>query len=171
SPLTQITPDNVSKLERAWLFHTGDLPSERAKDTYGAENTPLKIGDSLYVCTPKNMVISLDPATGKQRWRFDPHVPDTAIPYTAACRSVSYYAVPGGSAPQACSTRIIFGTLDARLFAIDARTGVPCQDFGTNGQVDTTIGMGEKRPGYVSITSPPTIVKGVVVVGHQILDG
>src|SRR3546814_1011623 len=82
-----MTPDNVGKLERAWLVHTGDLPSERAEGTYGAENTPLKIGDSLYVCTPKNIVISLDPATGKQRWRFDPNVPDAAIPYTAACRS------------------------------------------------------------------------------------
>src|SRR3546814_9906239 len=76
SPLTQITPDNVGKLERAWLVHTGDLPSERAEGTYGAENTPLKIGDSLYVCTPQNIMISLDPATGKHLWRFDPNVPD-----------------------------------------------------------------------------------------------
>src|SRR3546814_2145206 len=74
SPLTQITPANVGKLERAWTIHTGDLPSEAAHGTYGAENTPLKVGDSLYVCTPKNMVLSLDPATGKQRWRFDPRI-------------------------------------------------------------------------------------------------
>src|SRR3546814_518654 len=117
------------------------------------------------------MVISLDPATGKQRWRFDPNVPDAAIPYTAACRSVAYYAVPGAAATQSCARRIIFGTLDARLFALDSRTGRPCQDFGTNGQVDTTIGMGEVSPGYVSINSPPTIVRGVVVTGHQVLDG
>src|SRR3546814_10731420 len=69
------------------------------------------------------------------------------------------------------SDLIIFGTLDARLFALDSRTGRPCQDFGTNGQVDTTIGMGEVSPGYVSINSPPTIVRGVVVTGHQVLDG
>lgn len=171
SPLSQITPENVGKLERAWMFHTGDLPSAQAKGTYGAENTPLKIGDTLYVCTPKSIVIALDPATGRQRWRFDPRVPDTAIPYTAACRGVSYYAVPGATAGQACAARIIWGTLDARIFAIDARTGRLCQDFGSNGRVDAKIGMGETPPGFVSINSPPTIVRGVVVTGHQVLDG
>ena len=171
SPLGQITPANVGKLERAWMFHTGDLPSQAAKGTYGAENTPLKIGNTLYVCTPKSMVIALDPATGRQRWRFDPQVPDTAIPYTAACRGVSYYAVPGADAAQACATRIIWGTLDARIFAIDARTGRLCQDFGSNGRVDAKIGMGDTPDGYVSINSPPTIVRGVVVTGHQVLDG
>jgi quinoprotein glucose dehydrogenase len=96
-------------------------------------------------------------------------VPDSAIPYTAACRGVSYYAVPDAGAGAVCSTRIIFGTLDARPFAIDARTGKPCEDFGTHGQVDTKIGMGDTPDGYVSITSPPTIVRGVVVTGHQVL--
>ena len=90
SPLAQITPANVGNLKRAWLIHTGDLPaSAQIRNTYGAENTPLKIGDTLYVCTPKSMVIALDPATGKQKWRFDPRVSDEAIPYTAACRGVS----------------------------------------------------------------------------------
>lgn len=171
TPLSQITPDNVGKLEQAWLFHTSDLPSAQAKGTYGAENTPLKIGDTLYVCTPKSMVIALDPSTGRQRWRFDPQVPDTAIPYTAACRGVSYYAVPGATTGQACAARIIWGTLDARIFAIDARTGRLCQDFGSNGRVDARIGMGKTPPGFVSINSPPTIVRGVVVTGHQVLDG
>jgi quinoprotein glucose dehydrogenase len=73
SPLAQITPENVGGLKRAWLIHTGDLPSSKMiRDTYGAENTPLKVGDSLYVCTPKNIVLALDPATGRQRWRFGP---------------------------------------------------------------------------------------------------
>ncbi|SCW45266.1 quinoprotein glucose dehydrogenase [Sphingobium faniae] len=172
SPLGQITPGNVGSLKRAWLIHTGDMPSSaRIRNTYGGENTPLKVGDSLYVCTPKNIVIALDPTTGRQRWRFDPRVSDDAIPYTAACRGVSYYAVPGAAGGQACATRIIFGTLDARLFALDARTGARCRDFGYNGEVDTKIGMGSTPPGYVSINSPPTIVRGVAVTGHQVLDG
>jgi quinoprotein glucose dehydrogenase len=171
SPLGQITPANVGALERAWLIHTGDMPSAAAKGTYGAENTPLKVGNTLYVCTPKNIILALDPATGKQRWRFDPGVPDDAIPYTAACRGVSYYAVPNAAAGQPCASRIIFGTLDARLFAIDARNGARCADFGTNGETDTKVGMGDTPPGYVSINSPPTIVRGVVVTGHQVLDG
>nr|WP_231736694.1 membrane-bound PQQ-dependent dehydrogenase, glucose/quinate/shikimate family [Sphingobium sp. CCH11-B1] len=171
SPLAQITPANVGSLQRAWLIHTGDLPSKAAKGTYGAENTPLKVGDTLYVCTPKNIVLALDPATGRQRWRFDPKVSDEAIPYTAACRGVSYFAVPGADAATACASRIIFGTLDARLFAIDARTGRRCAGFGRNGETDTKIGMGSTPPGYVSINSPPTIVRGVIVTGHQVLDG
>lgn len=172
SPLGQITPANVSQLKRVWLTHTGDMPSSaQIAKTYGGENTPLKVGDTLYVCTPKNMVLALDPATGKQRWKFDPKASDEAIPYTAACRGVSYYKVPDASADQPCAARIIYGTLDARLFAIDARTGARCTGFGSNGEVDTKIGMGNTPPGYVSINSPPTIVRGVVVTGHQVLDG
>ncbi|MEA3542770.1 MAG: membrane-bound PQQ-dependent dehydrogenase, glucose/quinate/shikimate family [Pseudomonadota bacterium] len=172
SPLAQITPDNVGQLKRAWAIHTGDLPSSPdVRNTYGAETTPLKIGDTLYLCTPKSMVLALDPTTGKQKWRFDPGVKDDAIPYTAACRGVSYYAVPGAAAGAPCAQRIILGTLDARIIALDARTGRQCRDFGRNGQLRITDGMGQVRPGYVSINSPPTIVRGVIVTGHQVLDG
>ncbi|HEX6604209.1 MAG TPA: membrane-bound PQQ-dependent dehydrogenase, glucose/quinate/shikimate family [Sphingomicrobium sp.] len=174
SPLNQITPENVGKLERAWVYHTGDLPPKNAndlQDNYGAETTPLKVGDSLYLCSAKGIMIALDPVTGKQRWRFDPKVPDKNIPYTAACRGVAYYAVPGAAANSECAARIIEGTLDARLIAVDARTGRPCTGFGTNGQVDIKAGMGPVYPGLVSITSPPTIVRGIAVTGHQVLDG
>ncbi|WP_062731916.1 membrane-bound PQQ-dependent dehydrogenase, glucose/quinate/shikimate family [Sphingobium abikonense] len=171
SPLAQITPANVGELKRAWTIHTGDMPSAAAKGTYGAETTPLKIGNTLYLCTPKSMVLALDPVTGKQKWRFDPGVKDDAIPYTAACRGVSYYQVPGAAADTPCAQRIILGTLDARIIALDARTGRQCRDFGQNGQVRITDGMGQVSPGYVSINSPPTIVQGVVVTGHQVLDG
>lgn len=171
SPHSEITPDNVRRLERAWVAHTRDLPSERAKNKYGAETTPLKVGDSLYLCSAKNILISLDPATGRERWRYDPKVADDWIPYTAACRGVAYYAVPGADPAEACASRIIEGTLDGRIIAVDARTGVPCAGFGRNGQVDIKLGMGPVFPGMVSITSPPTIVRSVIVTGHQVLDG
>ena len=54
SPLKEINRDNVASLKRVWDFHTGDLPVRNTKNTYGAENTPLKVGDTLYVCTPKD---------------------------------------------------------------------------------------------------------------------
>ena len=171
SALNQITPENVSNLKPVWTLHTRDLPSERAKNKYGAETTPLKIGDSLYLCTPKNILIALDAATGKERWRHDPKVADDWIPYTAACRGVVYYASPQAVPGRACGTRIIEGTLDARLIAVDARTGQPCEGFGKNGEVDTKLGMGKVAPGMVSITSAPTVVRDILVVGHQILDG
>jgi len=171
SPLNQINADNAGKLKRVWLTHTGDLPSEAAKGKYGAETTPLKVGDTLYLCSAKNILIALDPATGKTRWRYDPKVPDEAIPYTAACRGVAYHAVAGAAPGQACATRIVEGTLDGRLIAVDARTGRPCTDFGAGGQVDIKQGMGPAAPGMISITSAPTIVRGVIVTGHQVLDG
>jgi quinoprotein glucose dehydrogenase len=118
-----------------------------------------------------NVLIALDPATGKQRWRFDPKVADEWIPYTAACRGVAYHATAGAAPDSLCAARIIEGTLDARLIAVDARTGRPCPDFGNNGQVDIKRGLGPVYPGMVSITSPPTIVQNVVVTGHQVLDG
>jgi quinoprotein glucose dehydrogenase len=172
SPLAQITPANVDKLERAWVYHTRDLPAPgKGDDSYGAETTPLKVGDSLYLCSAKNIMIALDPVTGRERWRFDPKVAEEWIPYTAACRGVAYYAVPQAPATSACAARIIEGTLDGRLIAVDARTGRLCADFGANGQVDIKAGMGPVFPGLVSITSPPTIVRGVIVTGHQVLDG
>ena len=167
SPLAQITPANVDELERAWVYHTRDLPKER----YGAETTPLKVGDSVYICTGMNILVALDPATGRERWRFDPKVSEAWIPYTAACRGVAYHASPGAAANSPCAARIIEGTLDGRLIAVDARTGRPCPDFGSNGQVDIKRGMGPVFPGMVSITSPPTIIRNVVVTGHQVLDG
>lgn len=171
SPLTQITPDNVGQLERAWVAHTRDLPEDMKDNSYGAETTPLKVGDTLYLCSAKNILIALDPATGDERWRYDPQVPDEWIPYTAACRGVAYHEVAGADADAPCARRIIEGTLDARLIAVDAETGRPCQDFGTNGSVSIMPGMGEVVPGMVSITSPPVVVRGNIVTGHQVLDG
>ncbi len=172
SPLAQINAGNVGELKQVWLAHTGDMPSDAAAaNQYGAETTPLKIGDSLYLCSAKNILISLDAASGAERWRFDPKVPNKWIPYTAACRGVSYYKVPGAAPEATCAERVIEGTLDARLIAVDARTGKPCADFGTNGQVDAKVGMGDVFPGLVSINSPPVIIRGIAVTGHQTLDG
>ncbi|WP_282297568.1 PQQ-binding-like beta-propeller repeat protein [Stenotrophomonas sp. PS02289] len=193
SPLQQITPANVAKLAPAWAFRTGDRPRRR----WGAETTPLKVGDTLYLCSARNQLIALDAGTGTLRWRFDPKVRDTAIPSTTACRGVAYYEVPvapqidpllsdvaadlavpvalpaegGGVVSTAsrapCVARIIEGTLDGRLVAVDATSGRPCAQFGNNGQVDITLGMGEVVPGQVAIIAPPTITRGLIIAGHQ----
>ncbi|MFO1144858.1 MAG: membrane-bound PQQ-dependent dehydrogenase, glucose/quinate/shikimate family [Amaricoccus sp.] len=170
SPLDQITPANVSQLKPAWTFHTGDLPNAKTEGKYSPENTPLKVGDTLYACTGMDIVVAIDPATGKEKWRHDPKVPADAIPYGATCRGVAWYAVPGASADAACATRIVWGTLDARLLAIDARTGTPCEDFGTHGAVDLSEGIGYTVPGWYSVTAPPVIVRGIVVTGAQVKD-
>jgi quinoprotein glucose dehydrogenase len=88
SPLTQITPANIKDLDVAWHYHTGDLkrPSDPGEFTY--EMTPIKVGDLLYLCTPHDIVIALDPVTGKTRWRFDPHINVTGTQHMS-CRGVS----------------------------------------------------------------------------------
>lgn len=171
SPLTQIDPGNVGRLERAWVYRTGDLPENR----WGAETTPIKVDDTVYLCSARNIMIALDAGSGAELWRYDPGVDDNSIPYTAACRGVTYYEVPAGTAGAAgggaCGTRIFEGTLDGRLVAVSAGSGEPCAGFGDNGQVDIKQGMGRTLPGMVSITSPPVVVRGVLITGHQVLDG
>lgn len=171
SPLDEITPDNVSQLEVAWIYRTGDMPEEEGEGKYAPETTPLKVGDNLYLCSAMNVMISLDARTGEEQWRHDPQVDPGAIPYSASCRGVAYYEVPDAADDQACATRIIEGTLDARLIAVDAQTGELCQQFGDGGTVDLWAGIGEKVPGWYSVTSPPVVVQGVLVTGAQVKDG
>ncbi|MCQ0988779.1 pyrroloquinoline quinone-dependent dehydrogenase [Jiella marina] len=171
SPLDQITPDNVDQLEKVWTYRTGDMPTEKTEGKYSPEGTPLKIGDALYICSAMNILSSVDARTGEEIWRYDPKVAPEAIPYGASCRGVAYYELPDASEDQACATRIIEGTLDARLIAVDAKTGAPCADFGENGQVDLWQGIGEKVPGWYAVTAPPAIVRGIAVTGAQVKDG
>lgn len=171
SALDQITPANVGDLERVWLAHTGDMPHDASgENKYGAETTPIKVGRRLYMCSATNTLLAYDAATGEEIWRFDPGVRDNWIPYTAACRGVVYYEQAGGSADAPCAARIVEGTLDGRLIAVDARNGRPCADFGENGQVDYKRGMGPVDPGMVATTAPPVVAEGVIVINHQVRD-
>ena len=162
SPLSQINKTNVVQLASAWTYRTGVM----AGAGLGFEATPLMVNDSVYVCTPTNIVIALDPETGKRRWQFDPRVD---APPAGACRGVSYFAAPNATGQ--CAKRIFTATTDARLLAIDADSGKPCLDFGTNGSVDLKQGLGSIIKGYYYTTSAPTIVRGKVVIGGWVTDG
>ncbi|MBM6576004.1 glucose/quinate/shikimate family membrane-bound PQQ-dependent dehydrogenase [Microvirga sp. SRT01] len=174
SRLTQITPANVKDLKVAWSFRTGDV--KRAGDpqetTY--ELTPIKIGDTLYACTPHNIVIALDAETGKQRWRFDPKMTTPLHLQHLTCRGVSYHDARWAGATQApggdCPQRIVTATNDARLFALDARTGRPCRSFGVNGAVDLRPNVQNYNGGWFQFTSAPVVTKGLIVVGGAIFD-
>jgi len=171
SPLGQINAGNVGQLERVWEYHTGDLPEGEAAGDYSPETTPLKVGDDLFLCSAMGIAIAVDAATGREEWRYDPQVPTDAIPYGATCRGVAYFEVPDAGPDELCATRIIWGTLDARLLAVDATTGQLCTDFGTNGEVNLEEGIGDTVPGWYAVTAPPTIVRGIAVVGAQVRDG
>lgn len=168
SSATQITPANVNRLREAWRHRSGDLPpNERV--FFSSQNTPLKVGDSLYLCTSSAQVFALDPATGAQRWHFDPQTPPRAMEslFSVACRAVGHHGAPGA---EACSERIFVATADGRLIGLDARNGTPCAGFGRDGVVDLTEGMGMQDPGFASNTSGPAVVGDLLIVGQQVSD-
>jgi len=168
SPLTQITPENVALLEPAWEFHTGDVSLEGNLPT-SFQNTPTLVNDTLYVCSPRNKVFALDPETGAEKWRFDAQIVTDGI-YVMTCRGVAHWQEPDPVAGRACQRRVFMGTLDARLFALDADTGKPCADFGEGGVLDLTEDVGGTYPGEYGVTSPPVIVGDRLVTGTLVLD-
>jgi len=173
SELTQITPDNVGNLVRAWTFHTGDLAarSPEVMKRTKFEATPLLVEDSLIFCTPFNEVIALDPGTGAQKWRYDPKISTAQRPANRFnCRGVAYWVDDRAPDGAACRSRIFTGTNDVRLIALDAKTGKPCADFGDGGEIRIDAGMKLAWPGEFQITSAPVIGHGVVVVGSAIAD-
>ncbi|TXS96145.1 pyrroloquinoline quinone-dependent dehydrogenase [Parahaliea maris] len=170
SELTQISPDNVGQLEVAWVYHTGDIST--GTDTHGAtafQATPLVTNGSMYLCTPYNRIVSLDPETGEERWTYDPQVDLTGV-YTPSCRGVAYWENEG-SQGEACNRRILSGTLDARLLAVDADTGRPCEDFGEAGNVDLKANLGDVRLAEYYMTSAPLVIDDLVVTGAFVKDG
>nr|WP_316179159.1 MULTISPECIES: pyrroloquinoline quinone-dependent dehydrogenase [unclassified Bradyrhizobium] len=173
SPLAQITPSNVDRLVPAWDYHTGDLQSRPPAAALRTkfEATPILVEDSLVFCTPFNEVVALDPGTGVQRWRFDPKVGNGRRPANRyACRGVAYWVDERAPAGAACRSRLFMGTVDARLIALDARTGQPCAGFGADGEVRIDIAKDLLWPGEFQITSAPVASRGVVVVGSSIGD-
>lgn len=169
SPLDQITPENVGQLEKIWEFRTGDLPED--DEAFGNQNTPVKIGDRLYLCSALNKITALDAATGTQFWTYDPVVSTDAIGYNASCRGLVYFEDVSAPADTLCRTRVVNLTHDARMIALDTQTGQLCPDFGNGGIVNLMEGIGDSAPGFYAPTSPPTLVRDVLVVGSQVSDG
>jgi quinoprotein glucose dehydrogenase len=191
SPLDQITTDNVGELQVAWQVRTGAVAghTEDVNHFAGFQAdpilTPAEAGQSLVVCTPFNEVLALDPVTGAERWRFDPQIrlggygsdedPDgeNSVPFKK-CRGVAFWqdtAAPDKSA--ACVNRIVFGTSDLRLFALDARNGKPCKDFGVNGEADVEPLYFDKQPVWrheVKFYNPPVIAGDVMIMTTSVRD-
>ncbi len=116
--LDQIDASNVGGLQEVWHYRTGRTGQFKA--------TPLQIGDLLYVCTAMNVVVALDAETGAKRWEFDPQMKIAPVGFNGTCRGVSYYRAPESYSGD-CPARIIMGTTDARLIAIDAASGERCR--------------------------------------------
>jgi quinoprotein glucose dehydrogenase len=170
SPAKQIDKSNVSRLHVAWVFHAGYVRDPEHPTFEGSfEATPILFDGSLYLATPFDRVVSLDPITGTQRWSFDARLDWGRNLGIITSRGVASWR---GQPPfrGLCATRIFLGTLDGRLIALDAPTGTPCPDFGRFGTVDLTQGIGYRKGDEYAVTSPPTVLGDVVVVGSAIED-
>src|SRR3954465_10947392 len=152
SPLTQINPGNIKDLKIAWVYQTGEGVSEsRAGKKAAFEATPILVDGTLFFSTPFNRVIALDPLSGKEKWRFEPNIDTSGNFSEVTSRGVSTWSGKDGR------RRIYLGTIDARLIALDARTGQRCKDFGKGGEVDLTKDVRFISRGDYQVTSPPAV--------------
>lgn len=182
--LDQITRDNVKDLKVAWTFHTGDVPISPTGNGAEDQQTPLQVGDRVFLCTPHNNVIAVDADSGKLIWQ---HKVNAQAEVWNRCRGLAYFdatqtvaqptlpnstpvPTPTLAADDACQRRILMNTIDARLMALNADTGELCRRFGNGGVVDLKAGLGEAQDPKYQLTSAPTLAGTTVVVGGRVAD-
>jgi membrane-bound PQQ-dependent dehydrogenase (glucose/quinate/shikimate family) len=169
SPLRQIDRRNVGRLQRAWVYHTGELDLGLATSSFKASfsATPLVVGGVMYLTTPSSRVIALDAETGGELWKFDPQAGRETRGFNSH-RGVAYWEGPRARG-KGRDRRILFGTVEGKLYALDAETGKACPDFGAGGVVDLRAGVeggAWRDPTWgARVTSPPVVYKDIVVVG------
>lgn len=171
SPLTQITRENVEYLEKVWVYQTGeDYTGTRYKNGAAFEATPILVDGTLYLSTQTARVIALDPETGQEKWAYDPATDSSkGIGGEMTTRGVSTWPL-GSDSREGVERRIFVATLDARLVALNASDGSPCQDFGDNGQVNMAHDVEMSYNYELQVTSPPAVVGDLVIVGSAIGD-
>ena len=172
SPLAQIDRSNARDLHIAWHWMSPDQAIKDAKPQIGPsfanESTPLMIGGTLYTSTSLSQVAAIDAVSGVTKWVFDPKVHENGLGLPANLgwlhRGVAYWR-------NGDDERIVILTAFAQLIVLDAKTGKPVPTFGTDGRLDLAQGL--RRPvdrDYYTMTSPPVIVRGVIVVGSSVMD-
>lgn len=171
APLTQIDRTNARNLRVVWRWTSPDQVVKadtyrRIGPTRANESTPVMAGGTLYVSTSLSQVAAIDAASGKTKWVFDPKIYDNGlgIPPNDGWlhRGVAYWRAGDDE-------RVLMLTAFGWMYGLDAKTGQPIPTFGTEGRVDLTQGL--RRPvdrAFYTMTSPPVIVRGVVVVGSSV---
>ncbi|UUP18225.1 Quinoprotein glucose dehydrogenase [Nitratireductor thuwali] len=167
SPLTQIDASNVGRLELAWEYHTGDVSDgsgELPKTVWSA--TPVFANDTLYLGTPFYRVIALDPATGEEKWSFDSASTLKALSQPALKnRGVAYWEAESPVAGEPCQKIVYLGTMDARLYALDANTGELCEGFADGGILNVNKWNTTNTTFPFSLLQPPTVAGDHVIMG------
>ncbi|MEZ5500171.1 MAG: pyrroloquinoline quinone-dependent dehydrogenase [Steroidobacteraceae bacterium] len=168
---SEITPENVADLEVAWEYRSGELGKGlRAAAKMTFEATPILAFGRLYFSTATDIVIALDPTSGRELWRFDPQIKRDAWYAEVTSRGVSAWVDRNAARESACQRRIFIATLDARLLALDAETGKPCMDFADHGVRRLDAGIRIRDASDYLVTSPPAVIDNLVVVGSAIGD-
>lgn len=183
--LDQITRDNVKQLEVAWTYRTGDTPVSPGGGGAEDQQTPLQIGNRVFLCTPHNNVIALDATTGKELWKVEINAKQKKW---MRCRGLAYFDIDApleqptveGATPvkavsldagAGCRRRVLMNSVTPELIALDADTGAFCPDFGKQGRVDLRAGMGKGADkGEYYPTSAPTLAGTTIVVGGRVAD-
>ncbi|MDP7340033.1 MAG: PQQ-binding-like beta-propeller repeat protein [Vicinamibacterales bacterium] len=167
SGLDQISADNVGDLRPGWIWDAAALDAATGERPRGFRATPLKIGNRLYVSTALNQVAALDPGTGTLVWSYDPkaYAFETPTHGGLGSRGVSYWSDGAGN------DRIVFATGGMQLFTLEPETGALDRDFGDDGIVDLTKGLGrEIAREHYNMKSPPTICGDTIVLGSIVND-
>lgn len=164
SGLTQIDTTNVSQLQVAWTYHTGD-----AGDMTQIQVNPIIIDGILYGVSPKLKLFAADAATGKEKWVFNPadSVNSKGAGYFGmnACRGVTYYT-------DGKEDKRIFFAASSQLNCIDATTGKLISSFGDNGKIDLHNDLGrDVKNLFVATTTPGIIYKDMIIIGSRVDEG
>lgn len=187
SALDQINRQNFGNLKIAWTWKTPDVEliandpdkgkRQPALTPNGLKATPLMVKGAMYMSTGLGQIAAIDPATGTTKWLYNPKAYDEGMQADIMgwlTRGVAYWT--DGKEDE----RILMGTLDGYIIAVDAKTGKPILSFGDHGRTDLNapipravrnqlhLPMGERH--YISVDSPPVIVRDTVVVGSSMSD-
>ncbi len=174
APLAQINTVNVTKLARVWTYHMKPVdaapPSAesgspgrgpRRRSNPESQAVPLVVNGVMYLTTAYRRVVALEPETGKRLWEY------AVKSGSPATRGLEYWAGDAQSQPP-IGPRLLFGTSNGDLIALDARTGQPATGFGAGGIVDMKVGVmnGYDQVPY-GLSSPPIMYKSLVITGSH----
>ena len=158
SSLDEINKDNVNQLTVAWTYHTGDADKGNRS---AIQCNPIIVNGMMYLTSPKLKLIALDPATGKEKWKFDPFEGDEA---TGVNRGVVFW--------KSGTDKRIFFSAGSFLYALNADDGKPVTEFGSGGKVDLREGLGrDPAKLFVQASSPGAIFKDLIIQGTALGEG
>ncbi|MBS0248379.1 MAG: pyrroloquinoline quinone-dependent dehydrogenase [Proteobacteria bacterium] len=167
STAEQITPQNVAKLTKAWEVHTGDMSDgsgKASKSDWSA--TPLFVNNTVYVSTPFYRIFAIAPDSGKVKWTYDTHAVLKAVTQPdLKTRGVAYWQAARPETGKACDKMVYIGTMDAKLYAVDADSGKPCDGFANKGMLDLNQWNTLNNKWPLSILQPPTVYKDTLFIG------